>query len=180
MPERLYQLGFDEHLKPATPTDVTPEGFAGLEFEKDKEPKLSRFVREAAPHPRVTSPALAAEYLSQHVYTPWEEFDQEELWVLLLNVKQKITHDVMVYRGTVDSIFIRSVELFKEAVRLNAPAVIMAHSHPSDELEPSPGDVRMTRAAGKVARVLDIHLADHLIIGNGHFVSMKNRGLGFG
>jgi DNA repair protein RadC len=83
------------------------------------------------------SPVDVAQYLLQHVYTPFEAFDQEELYVLLLNTKNRITHETMVYRGTVNSVHIRPAELFSTAVRVNAPA-ILDHKHPSGLADPSP------------------------------------------
>jgi len=83
MPERLYQLRFDGNFKPADFQNVTPEGFAGLEFDKGEE--LGRFVREVAERVSVRSPNDVAQYLLTKVYVPFEDFDQEEMWVLLIN-----------------------------------------------------------------------------------------------
>jgi hypothetical protein len=84
MPERLYQLRFDENLKLSVPQNVTPEGFAGLEFDKGE--RLSRFVREVAERVSIQSPNDVAQYLLTKVYVPFEDFDQEEMWVLLLKL----------------------------------------------------------------------------------------------
>jgi len=110
MPERLYQLRFDENLKLSVPQNVTPEGFAGLEFDKGE--RLSRFVREVAERVSIQSPNDVAQYLLTKVYVPFEDFDQEEMWVLLLDTKCRITHEIMVYRRQVN----RRVKL--EAYRL--------------------------------------------------------------
>jgi DNA repair protein RadC len=141
MPERLYQLRFDKNLKPAIPQNVTPEGFAGLEFDKGQE--LGRFVREVAERFSIQAPNDVAQYLLTKVYVPFEDFDQEEMWVLLLDSKHQITHEVMVYRGQVGQISIREAELLKEAVKANAPALILSHCHPSRDPTPSPEDVRV-------------------------------------
>ena len=120
---------------------MTPTGFAGLIWPEHLEPTLGpsgRFVREARSRVQIGSPEKAAIYLQQHVYAPFEQFDQEEVWVLLLNNKNWITHEVMVYRGTVNTAYIRPVEFFKEAVRVNATALIVAHNHPSGDPTPSP------------------------------------------
>ncbi len=121
MPERLLQLRFDETFNRSVPQDVTPEGFTGLTFSQQE--RTSRFVREVRDSVTVHSPADAAEYLLTKVYVPFADFDQEELWVLLLNTKLQITHEVMVYRGTVSTLLIRQAELLKEAVSLS-------HCHP--------------------------------------------------
>lgn len=177
MAERLYQLGFDEAFHVARPTDVTPSGYSGTRSETTR--RVGRFVREVPGHIQITSPADAADYLMHEVFTPFEEFDQEELWTLLLDTKNHITHQVMVYRGTVNSVNIRTAELVKEAVRVNAPVLILAHNHPSNDVRPSPEDVRLTRLVSDAADILDIDVLDHLVIGHGQFVSLRERGLGF-
>lgn len=102
-----------------------------------REENLGRFVRVVKDEVIARSPVDVAQYLLQHVYTPFEAFDQEELYVLLLNTKNRITHETMVYRGTVNSGHIRPAELFTTAVRVNAPA-ILDHKHPSGLADPSP------------------------------------------
>jgi DNA repair protein RadC len=69
--------------------------------------------------------------------------------------------------------------LFKDAIRANASAVIVAHNHPSGDPTPSPDDVAVTRAIVQAGKLLDIDVLDHLVIGQGKWVSLKERGLGF-
>jgi DNA repair protein RadC len=71
-------------------------------------------------------------------------------------------------------------ELFKGAVRRNAATIIVAHNHPSGDPTPSPDDIAVTRAIVEAGKLLDIEVLDHLVIGGGKFVSLKQRGLGFG
>ena len=71
-------------------------------------------------------------------------------------------------------------ELFKTAVRRSAAAIIVVHNHPSGDPTPSPDDVAITRAVVQAGKLLDIEVLDHLVIGPGRFISMKERGLGFG
>ena len=70
-------------------------------------------------------------------------------------------------------------ELFKEAVRKNSSAIIVIHNHPSGDPTPSPDDVAVTRAIVQAGKLLDVEVLDHLIIGQGKWVSLKERGLGF-
>jgi DNA repair protein RadC len=74
---------------------------------------------------------------------------------------------------------VRVGELFKSAVRRNAASLIVAHNHPSGDPTPSPDDIAVTRAIVEAGKLLDIEVLDHLVIGNGKFVSLKQRGLGF-
>jgi DNA repair protein RadC len=184
-PERIYQARFDEHLRFVPPKEVTPPGSVGLEFQPRDERlrrrvrDVGRFVREVKEAVQVKSPADAARHLLTHVYVPFEDFSQEEMWVLLLNTKYRITHEVMVYRGTVDSVGIRVPELFKEAIKVNAPALIMSHLHPSGDPDPSPEDVRLTKHVRAAAELLQLDLLDHIIVGRDVWISLKERGLAF-
>ena len=86
---------------------------------------------------------------------------------------------VEVYKGSVNSSQVRVGEVFKEAVRNNASAVIVIHNHPSGDPTPSPDDVAVTRAIMQAGKLLDIEVLDHLVIGQGKWTSLKERGLGF-
>ena len=105
--------------------------------------------------------------------------DQEELRVVLLNTKNEVLRIVTVYRGSVNAAQIRVSEVFKEAVRQNAPSLVIAHNHPSGDPTPSADDVAVTRELVKAGQILDIEVLDHLVIGDGRHVSMRRRGLGF-
>ena len=105
--------------------------------------------------------------------------EQEELRVLLLDTRNRVQHIETVYRGSVNSSQVRVAEIFKAAIRRNATNLIVIHNHPSGDPTPSPDDVAITRAILQAGELLDIKLLDHIIIGNGRFVSLKERGLGF-
>jgi DNA repair protein RadC len=64
--------------------------------------------------------------------------------------------------------------------RTNASAIIVTHNHPSGDPTPSPDDVAVTRAIVQAGKLLDVDVLDHLVVGQGKWVSMKERGLGFG
>jgi DNA repair protein RadC len=74
---------------------------------------------------------------------------------------------------------VRVGELFRAAIQHNAASVIIAHNHPSGDPSPSPEDVALTRAVVQTGKLMDIEVLDHLVIGRGTYVSMKERGLGF-
>ncbi len=123
----------------------------------------------------ITSPADAARYLTGEMRL----LDQEELWVLNLSTRNTVLSTSKVYRGSVNTSLIRSAEIFRDAIRLNAPAIIVAHNHPSSDPSPSQDDVTTTRSLIAAGQLLDIELIDHLIIGGQNFVSLKERGLAF-
>jgi DNA repair protein RadC len=138
-----------------------------------------RFIREVQEEVVANSSTVVGEYLRDRVYTPFETFDQEEMYILLLNSRLRITHEVMIYRGTVNQVQIRPAEIFKEAVRLNVPSLILAHNHPSGDPTPSTDDILMTRRLNEAAMLLDLRFFDHLIVGEKSWVSLKELNLGF-
>ena len=105
--------------------------------------------------------------------------DQEHLKVLLLNTRNQVLAVNEVYKGSVNMAQVRIAELLREAVRQNAPCVILVHNHPSGDPSPSPDDVVMTKTAVEAGKLLDIEVLDHVIIGERRFASLKQLGLGF-
>lgn len=105
--------------------------------------------------------------------------EQEELRTVLLDTKNRVQDIVTVYRGSVNQAQVRVAELFKEAVRRNSVAVILAHNHPSGDPTPSPEDILVTRNVVEAGKLLDVEVLDHLILTQGRWVSLRERGLGF-
>lgn len=106
--------------------------------------------------------------------------EQEELRVILLDTRNRVERVINVYRGSVNQSQVKVGEIFKEAVRRNAPNIIIVHNHPSGDPTPSPEDVALTRQIIQAGKLLDIEVLDHLVIGGGKSVSLKERGLAFG
>jgi DNA repair protein RadC len=125
--------------------------------------------------PAIHSPQDAADLL-QHEMSALE---QEELRVVLLDTRNRVLGIENVYRGSLNSSQVRVGELFKNAIRRNAAAVIIAHNHPSGDPTPSPDDVAVTRAFIQAGKLLDVEVLDHVVIGMNRWVSLKERGLGF-
>ncbi|MEA3439082.1 MAG: DNA repair protein RadC [Chloroflexota bacterium] len=105
--------------------------------------------------------------------------EQEELRVFLLDTRNRVNTIKLVYKGSLNTSQVRVAEIFMDAVRSNAAAIIVVHNHPSGDPSPSPDDIAITRAIVQAGQLLDIQVLDHLIIGGGNFVSLKERGLGF-
>jgi DNA repair protein RadC len=105
--------------------------------------------------------------------------DHEEIWILLLDTRNKLKEIKHVYIGSLNSAYARTAEIFKPAILANAAGIILAHNHPSGDPNPSPEDVAMTRSLVQAGRLLDIDLVDHLVIGANSFTSLKERSLGF-
>ncbi|MBI4770079.1 MAG: DNA repair protein RadC, partial [Chloroflexi bacterium] len=126
--------------------------------------------------PAINSPAEAAALIQYEMGS----LQQENVWVMLLDTRNRHLKTERVYQGSVNTSQIRLGEIFREAVKINAAGVIVAHNHPSGDPSPSPDDVAVTRALVEAGKLLDIPVLDHLVIGHGRFVSLKERGLGFG
>ncbi len=125
--------------------------------------------------PQITSPLDAANLLMLEM----GGLEQEHLRTLLLDTKNRVLASPTVYVGNVNSSIIRISEVFREAVRENATAMIVAHNHPSGDPTPSPEDVSVTRSIVEAGSLLGIDVLDHLVIGHQRFISLKERGLGF-
>jgi DNA repair protein RadC len=105
--------------------------------------------------------------------------DQEELRTVLLDTKNRVQDVVTIYRGSLNASLIRVGEVYKAALKRNSAAIIVAHNHPSGDVNPSPEDVLVTREIVSAGVLLDVECLDHLVIGQGKWFSMRERGLGF-
>jgi DNA repair protein RadC len=139
--------------------------------------ELGRRLTLEAPEerPTINSPADAAALVQYEM----SALEQEHLRVILLDRRNRVSEIVEVYKGSVNSSQVRVGEIFKEAIRKNATAVVVIHNHPSGDPTPSPDDVAVTRAIVQAGKLLDVEVLDHLVIGQGRWVSLKERGLGF-
>jgi len=135
-----------------------------------------RLALPAEERTAINSPADAAAL----VQTEMALLEKEHLRVLLLDRRNRVLEIVEVYQGSVNSSQVRIAEIFQPAVTRNASAIIIAHNHPSTDPTPSPDDVAVTRAMVQAGKLLDITVLDHLVIGGQRWVSLKERGLGFG
>jgi DNA repair protein RadC len=140
--------------------------------------ELGNRLRRESPdeRPSINSPADAAELVQFEM----SALEQEELRVILLDTRNRLLKIESVYRGSVNTSQVRVGEIFKTAIRNNAPSLIVVHNHPSGDPTPSPDDVAITRAILSAGKLLDVDVLDHLVIGQGRYVSLKERGLGFG
>ena len=102
---------------------------------------------------------------------------QEQLRVLLLDTKNHVVGQRVIYQGNVSSAIVRAAEVFRPAVIEAVPSIIVSHNHPSQDPTPSPEDAALTRELVQAGKLLDIELLDHIVIGGERFVSLKERGL---
>jgi len=171
----LDRLGTVGRLARAQPAELRLAGVpaasasrlaAGMELAR-------RAAREVPADPWVIrTPADAAEPLIDAL----GPLEREELRVLLLDTKNAVTAQRTVYRGNLAGSSVRVGEVFCDAVRCGAAAVIVAHNHPSGDVTPSGEDLRITAELAEAGRLLDIELLDHLVIGRGRWTSLRALG----
>jgi len=142
---------------------------AGLEFAR----RLS--VSAADNRELVRSPSdIAALLLPGMAY-----LEREHFVVVSLDTRNRVLGKQTLYIGSLNAAHVRVAEVFQGPIRRNAAAVVVAHNHPSGDPSPSPEDVVLTRQLVEAGRLLDVEVLDHLVIGAGRFVSMRERRLGF-
>ena len=121
---------------------------------------------------QILSPADAANL----VRADMSYLDHEEMRILCLDTKNRVVTNIRLYQGTINSSVLRAAEIFRPAVTRNCPGILICHNHPSGDPTPSPEDEQVTWQLVEVAKLFDIDLVDHVIIGSNHrFVSLKER-----
>ncbi len=125
--------------------------------------------------PQIKSPADAAQLLMLEMGV----LEQEEVRTLLLDTRNRVQGSPMIYRGSLNATSMRVAEVFKDAIRTNSAGIIVAHNHPSGDPAPSAEDVRVTQALVQAGKLIDIEVLDHIVVAQGRYVSLKERGLGF-
>lgn len=175
----LNDLGGLHGLHRASVTDIARQHGMGLAKASQIKAAIELGVRlrlEAPEErPAIHSPADAAAL----VQVEMSGLPQEHLRVINLDTRNRVINIEKLYVGSLNASTVRVGELFRPAIARNAAAVIILHNHPSGDPTPSPEDVSLTRAAVQAGKLLDIEVLDHVVIGHGRWVSLKERGLGF-
>ncbi|HBO9041988.1 DNA repair protein RadC [Pectobacterium polaris] len=120
-----------------------------------------------------SSPAAVKEYLRAKL----AGFEHEVFAVLFLDTQHRLIEYSELFRGTIDSASVYPRELVKEALRLNAAAVIVSHNHPSGNPEPSGADKVLTQRLKEALALVDVRTLDHIVVAGGSTTSFAERGL---
>lgn len=104
-------------------------------------------------------------------------FTEERFHVLLLNMGGAVISEEEIAVGDVMSISVHPREVFAKAIRRGAVAVVLAHNHPSGEPQPSEDDIETTKRLVEAGEILGIQVLDHIIIGDGKYISLKKSNL---
>lgn len=133
--------------------------------------ELGRRVLQSQPPEKtiVDDPSIAAAALSHDLM--WQA--QERFAVVLLDIRHRLLGTTVVSIGTATETLAHPREIFKAVIRQGAVRCIVAHNHPSGNLDPSPDDLSLTRQLLKGAAILGVPVLDHLILGNGDYRSLR-------
>ncbi len=118
-----------------------------------------------------------AEDVANLLMARFKQCETEEFKALLLNTKNEVLKEVTVATGGLDAALAMPRDVFRQAVRDAASAVIVCHNHPSGDPEPSREDVRITERLRDAAEIIGLRFLDHIVFGDGRWVSLQERGL---
>ena len=121
---------------------------------------------------QILSPNDAYEMIKEQL----EGLDREQFIIACLNTKNEPTNISVVSVGTLNKAIVHPREVFKTAILSNAASIMAFHNHPSGETTPSQQDIQLTNRLYEAGELLGIKLLDHLIIGDGTFTSLKEKG----
>lgn len=102
---------------------------------------------------------------------------REAFVVLTLDTQNKLRDLHVLSVGTLDASLVHPRDVFRPAILASAAAIIISHNHPSGNAEPSPQDIELTKRLVAAGKILDIAVLDHVIIGEGRYVSLHERGI---
>ena len=120
----------------------------------------------------ISSPNDAYEMIKEQL----EGLDREQFIIACLNTKNEPTNITVVSIGSLNKAIVHPREVFKTSILSNAASIMAFHNHPSGETTPSQQDIQLTNRLYEAGELLGIKLLDHLIIGDGSFTSLKEKG----
>lgn len=137
--------------------------------------ELARRLAATPPEekPAIIQPDNAARLVMEEM----RNFDREHFRAILLDNKNRVITIDSVSVGSLNSTIVQPRELFKTAIKKSAKSIIMVHNHPSGDPAPSREDIDLTKRYIEVGDLIGIQVVDHIIIGDGRYVSLKARGV---
>ncbi|MFZ2257710.1 MAG: DNA repair protein RadC [Clostridiaceae bacterium] len=121
---------------------------------------------------RISTPQDVADLVMNEM----RDLKKEILKVLILNTKNIVTGTIDASVGTLSSSIVHPRDIYRDAIRRSAASIILVHNHPSGDPTPSGDDINSTRRVKEAGKIIGIELLDHIIIGEGKFVSLKEKG----
>nr|WP_312577708.1 DNA repair protein RadC [Sedimentibacter sp.] len=157
---KIYDVDIKENkFKTAKRVD-----FVSIKMVKEKSVKYQNRI--------ISSPSDSAELFSSFI----EDSDREQMLLCCLDTKNRPTSISIISIGTLNSALVHPREVFKAAILSNAASIILAHNHPSGDTAPSNEDISLTNRISEVSKIIGIKFLDHIIIGQGGYLSFKEEG----
>jgi DNA repair protein RadC len=173
----LARFGSLRQLLNATPNELAATdgiGDARLATLKALRELTQRYFEETLPvGEAIRSPTDTETFLLARL----RDRPHEVFCCIYLDNRHRVILFEELFRGTIDGTSVYPREVVKQALKLNAAAIILAHNHPSGVAEPSQADERITKRVKSALELVDIRLLDHLVIGDGTSTSLASRGL---
>lgn len=137
--------------------------------------ELGRRISQMVPEERtaIRSPGDAAQFVMEEM----RYLTQEHFVCLFLNTKNRVIDKECIFIGSLNTSVVHPREVFREAIRRSAAGVICIHNHPSGDPSPSREDLDVTARLVEAGRIIGVELLDHIIIGDGSYVSLKEKGV---
>lgn len=123
--------------------------------------------------PRIQSPTDVIQYLDPN----FRVYESEYFLCIELSKKHTIIAIETVGKGGLDGVSALPRDVFKQALRDSAAAVILVHNHPSGDPQPSVADIQLTQRLITAGNLIGIQVLDHIIVGDGNYVSLREKGL---
>ncbi len=120
----------------------------------------------------ILTPDMTREFLQSQL----SQEEREIFYVIFMDSQHRVIKHRKLFSGTLSHVEVHPREIVREAIKMNASAVILAHNHPSGCAEPSKADKLITERVVKCCQFMDIRVLDHLVIGRGEYVSFAERG----
>ncbi|GIP22414.1 MULTISPECIES: DNA repair protein RadC [Paenibacillus] len=121
----------------------------------------------------IRSPRDAANFLMEQL----RYLQKEHFVCLFLNTKNHIIAQETLSMGSLNASIVHPREVFRAAIKCSSASVVCAHNHPSGDPTPSPEDIQITQRLCEAGQIVGIDVLDHIVIGDGDFVSLKEQGL---
>lgn len=170
----LFRFGGLPGLQSATFTELCDqEGIGPAKAAQIKAAiELGRRLAQQSPEEKalISSPQDVA----NQVQYKMAGLEQEELWVLLLDSRNRLLHIDQLYKGSLNASSVRPAEIFKKGIRHNAASLIIVHNHPSGDPSPSPEDVNLTRMLIEAGKMLEMPVLDHVVVAVKGVASIKS------
>ena len=137
--------------------------------------ELSRRISKASARNQLmlTNPETIANYYMEDL----RHQEREQLVLLMLNTKNMLIQDMILFQGTVNSSIVSAREIYIEALKYHAVHIILVHNHPSGDPTPSREDILITKQLKDAGNLIGISLIDHIIIGDNKYISLNEEGI---